>query len=307
MRIACWHVDHCKAVFIHGVLRGFEQAGHDVVSIAAWNYDQDYPGYRWPRTALSFPCHPRTPVKVPREYTDRIEADLHLYVDAGERFVIEMEDESLVRAFWSFEGLGLAASTAPLKYVAIRAQADAPAPWLPTGFDPSWVQPGPPWAERTYDLVQVSSLKDARQWTTTRVARQANPKLVNTFFGEVWGPPYYEFLRHARLTWVDPVVPFVPARVWDAMAAGCVVLFPAPAAVDMRELFTPGLHYLEYDPVRVGNEFAPDPELVISLATESAGNRRLEEIQQAAYAAVQPHTWRARAERIVADVVALRG
>lgn len=308
MRVGLWYIDHAKELFAHGIRRGFEQAGHIVVPATCWNPNCGPRGWlQHGQPAASFGYVSGQRLSVPRTFTEAMQCDFHLQVFSGDPLWITFEDDAVTHVFWSLEGPGLSQDHAPLKYVAIRAQQDAPAHWLPTGFDPLYVGDGRAWQMRAYDLIQVSTVKSARYWVEQRVMPCLDSWGCTGWMGEVWGPPYWAFYRDARLTWVDPVVPFIPTRVWDAMAAGCVVGFPRNAAHDMHDLFTPGVHYLEYDPVPIAEEYAPDPKWLQHWMRGSADNAGLQAIAVQAQEVVQGHTWRARAERIVADVSALRG
>ena len=134
--------------------------------------------------------------------------------------------------------------------------------------------------EREYDLVQLASARAARVHVWNEVKRIA-PDL-NCVFGDQWGPLYYATYENALATFVCHTHDFVTTRVFEAMAAGCVVFSdPTPS---MLKLFEPGKHFVPFEAVwhAESGEGYPDPEWLAAEVREMRKNRNHEMIAGAA-------------------------
>lgn len=135
-------------------------------------------------------------------------------------------------------------------------------------------------AEREYDLAQLASARAARVYVWNEVKRVA-PDL-NCVFGDQWGPLYYATYENALATFVCHTHDFVTTRVFEAMAAGCVVFSdPTPS---MLKLFEPWKHFVPFTAQwhAESGEGYPDPEWLAAEVREMRKSGKHAEIGRVA-------------------------
>ena len=190
----------------------------------------------------------------------------------------------------------------PHRYAEIMCNgADADVQWLPKAFPAISITPSFGCDERAYDVVQLASQRHSRVQFALAMWKHASD--LHSVFGDIWGPLYREGYRHAIATWVCSNQDFVTSRVFEAMAAGCIVF--ADRMPSMLALFEDGVDFIGYEPV-VGDdgEGAPD---VPWFADQVRRLRREPEwrlsISRSAWQKVWTrHTMRQRCEQVLADV-----
>jgi len=221
-------------------------------------------------------------------------------MDHGEDFQVQGIPEPWVHH--CFEGTHHEWSDTPYKSVGIERGTDtAGIEWLPNGYDPTEHFSS---AVRlrgvrlnVFDLAHFAVSRRGREHVYGEVRRALD---LRTASGELWGMEYGNGLRRSMATWVCVLEDFIPNRVWDAMACGCVLIANRRPA--LQRFFREGEHFIGFDAVRfVHDELIPDPEWLIATV------RRLREqgdggMAARAYEAVLPHSYAARAQRMIAKV-----
>lgn len=245
--------------------RGFRQLKHDVVTAGPWapgdfgtpGREPDHelpPSNKFSWNGGDFDFLPDIP-------------DLTVLIDGGQDLRVSGIPGPWVHI--STEGTNMEWSDTPYKYAEIMRAGNPPeVKWLPKAFD--YYDAPRQTEEKIYDLVQLASPRAARTYLWEYITKNA-PDL-NCLFGEIWGPVYHQAYRFARCTFVASGVDFVTNRVFEAMAAGCVVI--ADRTPSMLSLFEPAgdsdhEHFVDYTAIEgPGGEAMPDPDWLITKVRE---------------------------------------
>lgn len=153
--------------------------------------------------------------------------------------------------------------------------------WLPCAYDPHWFTPSPiPWAERQYDVALVGFPYSHR----VKLVMHLQQAGLNVFAGV--GPVYDEYrdlYHNTRVSLCISAAQDVAQRIFETAAMGCAVLSdPLP---DLKALDAKGITVFE----------SPDEVVDLARKLQTTG----EKLALAGQKWAAPHTWDARAQRIV--------
>lgn len=256
MNILCAFTHHRRSG-PNAYAKALRQLGHNVVAVGPWREQEPFgtkgrePDIRLPDRQ---PWHYQW-IEIQEQLGD-FTPDQFWLIEGGED--LRVYDAPVPFAHISTEGTNLDWSRPRYKAAEILCNGADPrtVKWLPKAADPSPLLSWP----REYDLVQLASAREARVHLWQTVQQQA-PDL-HTFFGDIWGPVYDCAYRNALCTYVCSSIDFVTTRVFEGMAAGCVVI--ADRTPSIQALFKDGVHFIGYDPVPgPGGEGMPDPAWLI--------------------------------------------
>lgn len=290
--LGTWH-RRCGVPYYY--TRALRQMGHEVRTTGFWRQEE------------SFGTYGREPDCCIEQYTaDAVHwsgFDCAIVASGGEG--LRWADNDLPDLPWAHidsEGSNMAWSRdkTPHRYAEIMCNGcDDGVRWLPKAFDKEEHAHVIGGAFREYDLVQLASAREARQYIWQYVRHHA-PDL-HTFFGDVWGPLYACAYQNSRATYCCSTLDFVTTRVFEAMAMGCVVI--ADRNPSMLQLFKDGEHFIGFDPVPgPGGEGMPDPEWLIDTVRRLC-QRHDDDMTMRAYELVRSRdSYQHRMRRVLADM-----
>jgi glycosyltransferase involved in cell wall biosynthesis len=235
-----------------------------------------------------------------------LNACVKILIDGGEGVQVHGIPDPWIHV--AIEGVNLGWSKTPHKFAQIPCNNRQPGvTWLPPGFDVEehYRDNRVP----CYDLGQIAANRMSRKFVWAEVQRLA-PDLHCLFRDGLWGWPYAEAHRNMRATFACAGMEFVTMRVMEAMAMGCIVL--ADRSERMRELFEPGVHYIEFESIKHKDcdERIPDPKWLVEQAWrirdygETLEGQSVEAMVDNACVRVhERHSWQHRARTLLEAVV----
>ena len=249
MRVLLVYTHHRRCI-AHWYRRAFAQLGHQVASIGPWA--DDYPfGVHGMEPTHGKQVPMRWPAIFDLAEFEPPEWDMLMLIDQGEHLVVNGINKPWVHL--AMEGTGLEHSRAMLRFYGIKQDTTPHGSiFLPGGYDRELYDRNPQ-GERCYDLVQLATPRAARTYVWKTIQGRG---ALTTFFGEIWGGAYPAVHHMAIATYACTTQDFVCLRVWEAMAAGCIVL--CDRTPTMLSMFRDREHFIGLDTVATSfGEHAP--------------------------------------------------
>jgi hypothetical protein len=163
--------------------------------------------------------------------------------------------------------------------------------WIPYAYDEEWHFHEEGLLE-SFDVCFIGVEYAERKADLDALERAGLAVFRNTGMVFSEGSPVYST---SKLAYCRPSRQDLPARFFEAMACGCIPLTSWVPDLALFPEFVPGYHYEVVEPVHMAD-----------LARRVLADPTLPVRRQAALEAVRPHTWRARAQRLL-DECAARG
>lgn len=159
--------------------------------------------------------------------------------------------------------------------------------WLPCGFDPAWMVPGPKWSLRPNDAAMIAVQYPARG-ELLYTLREALPHM-RVLYGLGLFETYTQAYLSAKLSLVRSAQDDVAMRVWETAAMGCLVVMDRVHDAEALGLVD-GENCLMYDTLE---------QAVERVRWALTNMEAAEAIAQASQAWAQSGTWAARLQVII--------